>query len=99
MAPVSPADPPALLDRYAEAYAALSQEKPEAAELFAALHRDFPADAPAANMSVFAECDHPLHVTSLAPTTMPGSGKPAELVAACGIDAAAIAAAARKLVG
>ncbi len=37
-----------LLARYAEAYAALSQEKPEAAELFSALHRDFPADAPAA---------------------------------------------------
>jgi hypothetical protein len=48
LAPVSLADPPALLARYAEAYAALSQEKPEAAELFAALHRDFPADAPAA---------------------------------------------------
>jgi class 3 adenylate cyclase/CHASE2 domain-containing sensor protein len=48
LAPVSPADPPALLARYAEAYAALSQEKTEAAELFAALHRDFPADAPAA---------------------------------------------------
>ena len=48
LAPVSPADPPALLARYAEAHAALSQEKPEAAELFAALHRDFPADAPAA---------------------------------------------------
>jgi adenylate cyclase len=48
LAPVSPADPPALLARYAEAYAALSQEKPEAAELFCALHRDFPADAPVA---------------------------------------------------
>jgi adenylate cyclase len=48
LAPVSTADPPALLARYAEAYAALGQEKPEAAELFAALHRDFPADAPAA---------------------------------------------------
>ena len=48
LAVVSPADPPALLARYAEAYAALSQEKPEAAELFAALHRDFPADAPTA---------------------------------------------------
>jgi adenylate cyclase len=48
LAPVSPADPPTLLARYAEAYAALSQEKPEAAELFAALHRDFPVDAPAA---------------------------------------------------
>ena len=48
LAPVSPADPPALLARYAEAYAALSQENPEAAELFSALHRDFPTDAPAA---------------------------------------------------
>jgi adenylate cyclase len=45
LTPVSPADPPALLSRYAEAYAALSQEKPEAAELFAALRHDFPADA------------------------------------------------------
>jgi len=48
LVPVSPADSPALLARYAEAYAALSQTKPEAAELFAALHRDFPADAPVA---------------------------------------------------
>jgi adenylate cyclase len=48
LAPVSPADPPALQARYAEAYAALSQKKPEAAELFAALHCDFPADAPTA---------------------------------------------------
>jgi class 3 adenylate cyclase len=48
LVPISPADPPALLARYAEAYGALSQEKPEAAELFAELHRDFPADAPAA---------------------------------------------------
>jgi len=48
LAPISPADPPALLVRYAEAYAALSQGKPEAAKLFAALHRDFPADAPTA---------------------------------------------------
>ncbi|MGE5853107.1 MAG: CHASE2 domain-containing protein [Deltaproteobacteria bacterium] len=48
LVPVSPADSPALLARYAEAYAALSQKKPEAAELFAALHHDFPADAPAA---------------------------------------------------
>ena len=45
LAPVSPTDPPALLARYAEAYAALSQEEPEAAALFAALHRDFPADS------------------------------------------------------
>jgi adenylate cyclase len=45
LTPVSPADQPELLVRYAEAYAALSQEKPEAAELFAALHRDFPTDS------------------------------------------------------
>ncbi|HYY24458.1 MAG TPA: hypothetical protein VE689_03125, partial [Candidatus Udaeobacter sp.] len=45
LTPVSRADPPELLVRYAEAYAALSHEKPEAAELFVALHRDFPADS------------------------------------------------------
>lgn len=48
LVPVSPTDPPELLTRYAEAYIALSEEKPEAAELFAALHRDYPADAPSA---------------------------------------------------
>jgi len=48
LVPVSPADPHDLLARYAEAYAALTQEEPEAAKLFADLHRDFPADAPAA---------------------------------------------------
>src|SRR5262245_16884991 len=48
LVPVSTSDSPALLTQYAEAYAALSQEKPDAVELFAALHRDFPADAPAA---------------------------------------------------
>lgn len=50
-------------------------------------------------VGVFAETDSPVHITCLAPSTMPGSGKPAELVTACGIDAAAIAEAARKLVG
>jgi adenylate cyclase len=46
LAPISSADPPALLVRYAEAYAALSQGKvSEAVKLFGALHRDFPADA------------------------------------------------------
>jgi adenylate cyclase len=45
LTPISSADAPELLVRYAEAYAALSQQKPEAAELFAALHRDFPADS------------------------------------------------------
>ena len=34
LAPVSPIDPPALLTRYAEAYTALSQEKPEAGRTF-----------------------------------------------------------------
>ena len=34
LAPVSPVDPPALLARYAEAYAALSQEEPEAGGTF-----------------------------------------------------------------
>src|SRR5262245_23595780 len=48
LVPVSPSDSPVLLARYAEAYAALSEEKAEAAELFTALHRDFPADPPAA---------------------------------------------------
>ena len=49
LAPISPADPPALLARYAEAYAALNQGKvSEAVKLFAALQRDFPADAPSA---------------------------------------------------
>jgi len=50
-------------------------------------------------LEVFAEWDGPLHVRSLAVTTMPGSGKPDELVAASGIDANAIADAARKLAG
>jgi transketolase len=39
-----------------------------------------------------------LHFIHLAVREMPGSGKPAELLAAAGIDAEAIAAAARKLV-
>ncbi len=39
-----------------------------------------------------------LHFAHLALREMPGSGKPAELLAAAGIDADAIAAAARKLV-
>jgi len=38
-------------------------------------------------------------VVKLAVRIMPGSGKPAELLAAAGIDAAHIADAARKLVG
>ena len=45
LAPVAPSDPPALLAGYAAAYAALAEEKPEAADLFAALQQAFPADA------------------------------------------------------
>jgi transketolase len=50
-------------------------------------------------LEVFAERDEPLHVRHLAVTAMPTSGKPAELLASAGIDAEAIAGAARKLVG
>lgn len=41
----------------------------------------------------------PLRLVKLAVSDMPGSGKPAELVAAAGIDAGHIADAARRLVG
>ena len=47
--------------------------------------------------SVFAEDADPLRVVRLAVQDMPGSGTPAELLAAAGIDAAAIASAARRL--
>jgi transketolase len=47
--------------------------------------------------SVFAEAAHPPRVVRLAVRGMPGSGTPAELLAAAGIDAAAIAKAARRL--
>jgi transketolase len=46
-----------------------------------------------------AATDGPLHLRALAVSAMPTSGKPDELVAAAGIDATAIADAARKLVG
>jgi len=48
--------------------------------------------------SAFADADEPPHVLSLAVSEMPGSGKPDELLAAAGIDAAHIAAAARRAV-
>ncbi|MGH3077921.1 MAG: transketolase [Gaiellaceae bacterium] len=48
--------------------------------------------------SAFAEADERPHVVSLAVRDMPGSGKPDELLAAAGIDAQHIAAAARQLV-
>jgi HSP20 family molecular chaperone IbpA len=49
-------------------------------------------------LEVFADSDAPLHLAHLAVEDMPTSGKPDELVAAAGIDANAIAGAARKLV-
>jgi transketolase len=50
-------------------------------------------------LEVFADTDAPLHLVHLAVEDMPTSGTPDELVAAAGIDANAIAGAARKLVG
>jgi transketolase len=49
-------------------------------------------------LSVFAEDDEKPRIVLLAVKDMPGSGKPDELIAAAGIDAAHIAAAALKLV-
>jgi len=49
-------------------------------------------------LSELADYDGPVHVTKLAVAELPGSGKPAELLAAAGIDTEAIAAAARALV-
>jgi transketolase len=49
-------------------------------------------------LSVFADNDERPRVVVLAVRELPGSGKPAELMAAAGIDAAAIAEAARGLV-
>ena len=49
-------------------------------------------------LSVFAESEERPRVVELAVREMPGSGKPAELLAAAGIDADHIAAAARELV-
>jgi len=50
-------------------------------------------------LSAFAEADERPMVVKLAVTEMPGSGKPAELLAAAGIDAEHIAGAAKRLVG
>jgi transketolase len=50
-------------------------------------------------LEVFADHDAPTHITCLGVRGMPGSGKGPELLAAAGIDAQAIAEAARKLVG
>jgi transketolase len=51
----------------------------------------------AAVLDAFADADDRPRVVKLAVTEMPGSGKPAELLAAAGIDATAIAEAARRL--
>ena len=48
-------------------------------------------------ISSFADSDERPRVVKLAVTHLPGSGKPAELMADCGIDADAIVAAARRL--
>ena len=48
--------------------------------------------------SAFADVDEPPHILSLAVSEMPGSAKSEELLAAAGIDAAHIAAAARRIV-
>jgi transketolase len=50
-------------------------------------------------LSVFADAEERPRVVMLAVRDLPTSGKPEELLAAAGIDAAAIADAARKLVG
>jgi transketolase len=51
-----------------------------------------------AALSAFADSDEGPKVIHLAVREMPGSGKPEELLAAAGIDAEHIAAAARRLV-
>jgi transketolase len=50
-------------------------------------------------LSAFADTEEGPRVVQLAVRDMPGSGKPAELLAAAGIDAEHIAEAARRLVG
>ena len=50
-------------------------------------------------LEVLADIEQPARLVRLAVRELPGSGKPAELLAAAGIDAAHIAEAARALVG
>ncbi len=50
-------------------------------------------------LSAFAEADERPQVVKLAVESMPGSGKPSELMAAAGIDAEHIAEAVKRLVG
>jgi transketolase len=49
-------------------------------------------------LAALADTEEPPRVVSLAVREMPSSGTPAELLAAAGIDAEHIAAAARRLV-
>ncbi len=49
-------------------------------------------------LDALADSDEPPRVVKLAVREMPGSGKPEECLAAAGIDAEHIAAAARRLV-
>ncbi len=44
LAPVAASDPPGLIQGYAAAYAALAEDKPGVADMFAALQRDFHGD-------------------------------------------------------
>jgi transketolase len=53
-------------------------------------------DAVLAAVAEAGDSDMVVHFTHLAPRKMPGSGKPAELLAAAGIDAEAIAAAVKE---
>ena len=71
----------------------------EATGLFVVAEDHWPEGGLAeAVLSVFADADERPRVEHLAVREMPGSGKPAELLAAAGIDAEHIASAARKLV-
>ena len=71
----------------------------EATGLFVVAEDHWPEGGLAeAVLSVFADSDERPRVEHLAVREMPGSGKPAELLAAAGIDAEHIASAARKLV-
>jgi transketolase len=71
----------------------------EATGLFVVAEDHWPEGGLAeAVLSVFADSEERPRVEHLAVREMPGSGKPAELLAAAGIDAEHIASAARKLV-
>jgi transketolase len=48
-------------------------------------------------LGALADYDRPLSLVKLAPTAIPGSGRPDELLSAAGIDAASIAETVRRL--